>query len=291
MFLHNRSPQKTANITSKQIGEIIVNRQRTSHRRHLSPTILFRGGSTTSAVGIERQESKTLSSLSVVVSTSFGSSFLDKKKKFTVTSNSTVLDLKEQIASKFPGSPPVEVQQLFFSSRLLSNDSELLCNVSALQPVPILLDAISGTSVYNRTLSIRQSLEAYVATVVQQSYIGKQLNSLHSRSADAENQSQMQVQMQVQMQAVAYRGMFRALNESLYCSYGEEIQAALLAERDPETAAADTAAWRGPGRGSRKATPLAAALAKEFDLNARGLLNFLYYSLVLAVRPCCFELL
>ena len=212
-----------------------------------------------------------------------------------MTSNSTVLDLKEQIASKFPGSPPVEVQQLFFSSRLLSNDSELLCNVSALQPVPILLDAISGTSVYNRTLSIRQSLEAYVATVVQQSYIGKQLNSLHSRSADAENcsavQSQMQVQVQMQMQAVAYRGMFRALNESLYCSYGEEIQAALLAERDPETAAADTAAWRGPGRGSKKATPLAAALAKEFDLNARGLLNFLYYSLVLAVRPCCFELL
>ena len=93
--------------------------------------------------------------------------------------------------------------------------------VLCVQPVPILLDAIAGTSVYNRTLSIRQALEAYVATVVQQSYIGKQLNSLHSTSAASSNFSgiQSETQTQTQMQAIAFRVMFQALNESLYRSY------------------------------------------------------------------------
>ena len=272
MFIHKRTPPVKRNTTTtiKQIDD----RHGNPHLQHLAPIILFRGGSTGA---IELKDSKILSSLSVVVSTSFGSSFLDKKKKFTLTSNSTIFDLKEQIASKFPGSPPVEIQHLFFSSRHLSNDSELLSNISTMQPVPILLDVISGNSVYNRTLSVRQSLEAYVSTVVQQSFVGKKLNSLYSRSL-----SPVETDSDAQMEAIAFRSMFHTLNETLYSSYGEEIRAALQAERDPETAAADTAAWRDPNR--KKAAPLTAALAKEFDLNVRGLVNFLYYSLVLMVR-------
>lgn len=261
------------NTTSKQIDDIFT-RHGNPHLKHVAPIILLRGGSTGT---IDRKDSTIVSSLSVVVSTSFGSSFLDKKKKFTLASNSTIFDLKEQIASKFPGSPPVEIQQLYFSSRHLIDDSELVSNISSMQPVPILLDVISGNSVYNRTLSIRQSLEAYVSTVVQQSFIGKKLNSLYSRSL-----SPVEAVSAIQMEAIAFRSMFHELNDTLYTSYGEEIRAALQAERDPETTAADTAAWRDPNR--KKASPLTAALAKEFDLNVRGLVNFLYYSLVLMVR-------
>eukprot|EP01035_Chromulina_nebulosa_P025729 gene25729-33600_t len=275
MFIHKRTHQIKGNTTSKQIDDIFT-RHGNTHLKHVAPIILLRGGSTGT---IERKDSTIVSSLSVVVSTSFGSSFLDKKKKFTLASNSTIFDLKEQIASKFPGSPPVEIQQLYFSSRHLNDDSELVSNISSMQPVPILLDVISGNSVYNRTLSVRQSLEAYVSTVVQQSFIGKKLNSLYSRSL-----SPVEAVSTIQMEAIAFRSMFHELNDTLYTSYGEEIRAALQAERDPETTAADTAAWRDPNR--KKASPLTAALAKEFDLNVRGLVNFLYYSLVLMFFAC-----
>ena len=236
---------------------------------HKLDSLLLRVGNT--EIGSESKSQ--ISTITVVVSTSFGSSFLDKKKKFLVPNNTTVAELKEQIATKFPGSPPVEIQQLFYNSKFLNNDSQLISNLSVIQPFSILLDTISGTSVYNRTLSIKQALEAYVATVVQQSFIGKKINSIYSPSND-DNST-------LKMEAVIYRNMFNALNESIYETYADEIRAALQAERNPETLAADTMAWRGQSR--KKVSPLAAALAKEFDLNMRGLTSFLYYSVVLLV--------
>jgi len=219
-------------------------------------------------------------SVSVIVTTSFGSSFLDKKKKFILPSNSTVSDLKNQIAAKFPGSPPKHIQRLFFSSRLLNNDSEIISNVSIMQPVPIILDSISGTGVYNRSLSVSQGIEAYVSTLVQQSYLGNKLNSLFQQSVDPVNLNSNSTSQS--MESIIYRNMFVTLNESFYATYSDEIEAALQAERNPEVLAADTIAWRHADR--KKISPLAAALAKEFDLNLRGLVSFVYYSVVLLVR-------
>ena len=46
---------------------------------------------------------------SVIVSTSIGSSFLDKKKRLNLNRNSTVAELKVMVQEKFPGGPPVQV--------------------------------------------------------------------------------------------------------------------------------------------------------------------------------------
>lgn len=231
-------------------------------------SMLLRAGSADQSV---KNNDETVA---VIVSTAFGSAYLDKKKKFLLLSNATLLDLNEQIAKKFPGSPPAQLQRIFFSSRHLNNSSENIANISAMRPIPLILDTICGTGVYNRTMSISQALEAYVASVVQQSFIGSKIKALYQQQ-DSSNTSE-------KMESIAYRKMFLSLNESVYSTYEEEIKAALQEERNPDTLSPDTAAWRS--KGHKKVSPLAAALAKEFDLNIRGLKSFLYYSVVLLVR-------
>merc|ERR1712070_1260247 len=62
------------------------------------------------------------------------------------------------------------------------------------------------------------------------------------------------------------------------------IEEALMQEREPELVSSDTSAWRdADGQKPTKQTPLAAAVAKEFDLNWRGVRNFVYYSLLLVI--------
>lgn len=117
---------------------------------------------------------------SVLVSTSFGSHFLDKKKRLTILKNSTVAELKSQIHQKFPGSPPTELQNLYFTSRYLTDDDEVVSNITALSPIPIFLDMMCGTGVYNRTMSITQAIDAYVATIVQQSFLGDKMREILS---------------------------------------------------------------------------------------------------------------
>jgi hypothetical protein len=210
----------------------------------------------------------------VLVTTSFGSSFLDKKKKVTVPANSTVFELKLQLSSKFPGSPPVRLQRLFYTSRVL-NDSEVLGRTTTLSPIPLVLDMISGTSAYNRTLSIRSSIEAYVSTLVHQANIGAKMRD-----------QLMPAAQDTTMESPYYAELFRQLNASIYEQYKDDITAALEQEKEPDVRSADTEAWRGDGavdQSERPVNPLSAALAKEFDLNWRGLRNFAYYSLVLMV--------
>ena len=224
----------------------------------------------------------------VLVSTSFGSSFLDKKKKLVMNSNDTVLDLKMQLSTKFPGMPPVALQNLYYSSRLL-NDDELVRNISTLSPLPLVLDMMSGTSVYNRSMSVTQALDAYVATIVQQSYLGAQLQRLYTNSAGTKEHLPLMNTTdgvgEGTMQTVYYRQLYAAVNQSIYERYAVDITAALEAEKDPESIVDDTRAWRerDPALAAHYVNPLAAALAKEFDLNWRGLRHFAYYSVILAV--------
>ena len=69
-----------------------------------------RGGSSTvddidiSSSTLEKSDSYDVNPIcTVLVSTSFGSSFLDKRKRLTINRNATVSELKTLIREKFPG--------------------------------------------------------------------------------------------------------------------------------------------------------------------------------------------
>ena len=216
----------------------------------------------------------------ILVSTSVGSMFLDKKKRLSVPRNSTVGELKGLIEKKFPGCPPIPLQRLFVGIRLLQDD-EIIGNVTTTSPTPILLDMMSGVSVYNKTLSISQALEAHVASIVQQSYLGAKLResfttSIASTSASTNND----ISSVILPDSSYYRDMFDVVNRTLYETYAEDIAEALELEKEPETMADDTRAWRNP---QQETKPLAAALAKEFDLNGKGIKSFVYYSILLGI--------
>ena len=214
--------------------------------------------------------------INVLVSTSVGSSFLDKKKKFLVPANATVGDLKELIHQKFPGFPPPCLQRLYFGVRKVS-DSDVLRNLSPMPVIPILLDMITGTSVYSKTLSLSQTIEAYVSTIVQQAYISDSMRGLFNDVSQNDSNSSNEFQIP---ETSYYRDMFVQINSSLYEKYADDIKLALEEESEPETMSPDTVAWRGP---TKSKSPLAKLLAKEFDMNRRGLKNFIYFSALLAV--------
>jgi hypothetical protein len=247
--------------------------------------LLFRGGSTY----VDKKESmsekdvesgmkiaSSSSTINVLVSTSIGSDFLDKKKKFSLHKNATVYDLKQQIASKFPGSPPETLQRLFFGVREI-HGHEVLQNITTMPTIPILLDMITGTSVYTKSLSVSQAIDAYVASTVQQAYLGDQLRALIQQDAKSNNAGNETIP-----ETSYYREMYQQLNESIYSKYADDIRLALEEEREPETISTDTIAWRTANR-QREKSSLVKALAKEFDLNLRGLKGFLYYSGLLVV--------
>lgn len=237
----------------------------------------LRGGSTQqTAISIEPLSKDVI----LFVSTQLGNHFLDKKKRFSLSRNATVLELKQQVQQKFPGGPPVELQQLYIGDRLL-HDMEIVGNISALAAIPVLLDMITGTSAYNKTaISVAQALEAYTACTVHLSYIGDKLRTLITSSRTKLSQSDGS------MDTIHYRRMLESLHETITSRYALDISLAQEEERNPEMTgvmAADTAAWREKGNQQKPISPLAAAFAKEFDLNLRGLKNFVYYSVILAV--------
>lgn len=207
--------------------------------------------------------------VSVTVATSFGSTFLDKKKRLQLPRNSSVASLKELIESKFPANPPVRLQRLFAGTRYM-RDEDLVGNFTSASTLLVLLDMPSGTSVYNKSLTVEQALEAYSALTVQQTFLADKLKSLFSNEPPSPSD-----ETTVIPESTTYRDLFISLNESLYYTYQEDIIDALEAEKEPETITDDTAAWRL----SRKPqSPLVAAFAKEFDINLRSFKNFVYFS-------------
>lgn len=251
--------------------------------------IRFRGGAdiieTIESLDMKK-EIQSHDNCAIVVSTSVGSVFLDKKKRLSIPRNSTVAELKTMIEKKFPGCPPTGLQRLFLGIRALGDD-EIIGNITVTSPTPILLDMLSGTSVYNKTLSISQALEAHAALIVQQSYLGAKMLASYSEipTSVITNDS---MNIPVPLESGLYRDMFDSVNRTLYETYAEDIAEALERETEPETATDDTAAWRGK---RTETTPLTAALAKEFDLNMRGIRSFFYYSILLGVSKdfvlCC----
>eukprot|EP01039_Chlorochromonas_danica_P003763 gene3763-4113_t len=252
------------------------------HSHHLHRLFQIRGGQQQQSATIPQQESQptrsaTTQQCNILISTSIGSSFLDKKKKVTLPANTTIAELKEYLQSKFPGSPPKELQHLYYGTRLLGDD-EVVSNITTLPTIPLLLDMVSGHSIYDKTMSIEQALEGYVASVVQLTYLSNQLKTVIGYQPDDHNSNET---ITTKMESPTLRQLFQAVNRTIYETYADEIAYALEVEKDPEAFAADTKAWRSPQR--RAVSPLTAALAKEFDLNLRSLCSFLYYTAILLV--------
>lgn len=289
-------------FTGSTMVAVVANSKIAARLRHLGRhsavghTLVksLRGGSTTASDNTGKALHTAMpvkeETCAVLISTTVGSPFLDKRKRISVSKSATVWDVKAQLSQKFPGSPPQELQRLFFGIRLLSDD-QVVGNLSALNPIPIMLDMITGTSAYNKTMSISQSLEAYASIAVQQSYVGDRLKNLFAVGQQLQQQQYSPSSSAAASAAIAdsviidtaiYKDMFIAVNESIHATYMHDIHEALVEEQEPETFSADTASWR---HNKKDKSPITVALAKEFDLNMRGIRNFAYYSVLLGVRP------
>jgi len=253
--------------------------------RHKFRHIYIRGGSTDIDTKDNSNNEEQQAPCTILVSTSVGSSFLDKKKRLTISRNATVADLKQQVQSKFPGSPPIGLQKLFYGVKSLKDD-DVIGNITTASSIPILLDMLTGTSVYNKTMSITQALEAYASVIVHQAYVGDKMKAQYaslssSSSSELEtSNTTSEVNTDIIMETALYREMFESVKKSLYDTYAEDIFQALEEEKEPETITGDTAAWRGE---QAEVGPLNELLAKQFDMNFKSIKSFTYYSILLAI--------
>lgn len=225
--------------------------------------------------------------VTVIVSTSFGSQFLDKTKSISISPNATVIELKEIISQKFPGTPPVPFQRLFFQFRFLNN-TEVIGNISSLPKYPILLDMITGTSAYNRTMSISQALDAYVSTIVHQTYLSLTMQKLLlSRQQLVHNPETLYNEdssLDRALQSPNLREIYEAVNKTIYDQFGEDIAAALEVEKEPDIDSPDTRAWRqNYGDATQYKSPLETAWARQFGVNKQMMISLAYYSVMLLV--------
>lgn len=228
----------------------------------------------------------------ITVTTSVGSTFLDKIKRFSISRNASVLELKQSIRDKFPGNPPTQLQRIFYGFKLLSNHSQKVGELTPSPQIPILLDMLSGTSGYNKTMSITQALEAYVSAQVHQTYLSLATQKVFSsrdsiteselKSTTTASTSEQATAENGQMETLVLREIFDIMNKSVYEQYAEEIAVALEKEKEPEMIAADTIAWRR-GSALSERSPLQSAWAKQFDTNKQVALALVYYSVILVV--------
>jgi hypothetical protein len=250
----------------------------------------FRGSS---ALTEETPENKDVD---VIISTSLGSSFLDKKKKLKMKQSQTIKEVKESLKDKFPGSPPIVLQRLFQMNTLLPDELPLanLTQNNQGNSVLLILDMITGTSSYNRTLSVEQTVAAYLSSVVHLTYISDKLRqisnspSLQSYNNNLNNKNNNYNEENFELESINYRQFYEELNSTFYQQYLQDIEYALEAERDPEMGSSDTAAWRAVSEkqlnlNKNKKNPLLTAFTKEFDLNFRTFKNYCYYTLILVV--------
>lgn len=205
----------------------------------------------------------------ILVSTNIGSEFLDKKKKLSIPPTATVRHLKKLIKAKFPGSPPISLQRLACDTTIL-DDSVVVSEATSNGETPVVLETISGSGSYNRSLSVAQSIDAYVATIVQSAFIGNKLQQLGGGKPAAS--------LSDEIETLRYRDMLQAARENLETSYAVDIDAAKEAERSPEVSSAYS--WRVQ---KPSLSPLWKSLARELDLNTQSFFNMVYYSFLMVL--------
>ncbi len=244
----------------------------------------LKGGATLDQTTNEVEKIYT-GNITVIVATSFGSSYLDKSKRLSISRNTTILELKQLLSTKFPGSPPVQLQKLFYGLQSLKN-ADKIGNVTSAPQIPILLDMISGTSSYNTVLSVSQAIEAYVSLIIHQTYLSsvsqKIFSSRHILSPDSLNNEENSNENNID--SVTYRELFDVINRTVYNQYGAEIADALEREKEPEVVSPDTASWRQTSQNEIDKNPLTEAFVKQFDTNKQVALGLAYYSVILVVN-------
>ena len=248
----------------------------------------FSSSSDTNITSTQTQQPNLTGNATCIITTSLGSSFLDKTKKISIQRNSSVSQLKALIHDKFPGSPPVILQKVFYGFRALNN-TEIIGNITSSNQIPILLDMISGTGGYNKTMSISQAIEAYVSVIVHQTYLSSTMKKVFDQKDHvSDSSSTTSNEDNNRIETLSYREMFDMLNQTFYEQHHDEIMAALEKEKEPDIISADTLAWRKQHlddaiEDNDDRNPLIAAWAKQFDTNKQVALALVYYSIVLIV--------
>ena len=208
--------------------------------------------------------------ISVLVAVPMGLKYLDRKKLSGMSRNASVLELKRHLEATFPGYPPVVLQRIFWRSRLLDND-ELLGDICNTTTLTLTLDLLSGTSGYNRTGAIAETVDALISTQVHMAVNG---------AAILQNISPSNISTEDSLSACI--ALYRRLNASFYAQYAKEIERALLEERNPESASEDTMPWRR--KGDRiKYSALSLYLAKEFNLHMNSIKPILSNAFLMTV--------
>ena len=96
------------------------------------------------------------------------------------------------------------------------------------------LDIISGTSAYNKTMTVSQALEAHSSLIVHQAYLGNQLQELfRNQLVNSPNNTNMDLASPI-VETAIYKDMLHMLNDTLYSTYSEDIMNALEEEKEPE---------------------------------------------------------
>lgn len=248
-----------------------------------SPSILrYRGGSAVTPPPSIRSEVRQ-SPLHVqpeyrhvVVTAALGSRYLDRRKLLRIDSNATVAGLKDVLSRQFPGCPPPALQTLYLGSRVLLDDM-VMNNITDLSPIPVSMDLLTGTGIYNRTilsvsdaLEMLAALEAHaIANAKMQVYL---IDGGVRRNASGQNLHLV-------------KELFRSRNASIYDTMGGDIAAALTAEKNPEKETADTSAWRTPTANRMRMMGYKEVIGGTLNMNWEEVKSSLIASVLLSVSP------
>lgn len=200
--------------------------------------------------------------------------------------------LKEVIQEKFPGHPPTGLQKLYLESKIMQND-EILGHLTNKILLPIQLDLMSGTMLYNKTsVSLSKAIDAYISLSVHEAYLSNKLTEVITSPSSLPSKRSSSLRNMVP-DSIKYRLLYKKLNESFYEAHGSEIKAALEAEENPSMDSDDTHMWQSAtipatlantGVSSPSSSSIKDIIRRELLLNDKDIAKLTYWSCALMVR-------
>ena len=248
-----------------------------------------RGGASVSASSTSPQRTRdtTVGDITIFLTSNFGlSPFLQKTQKIKIPRNASVAKLKEIIQEKFPGHPPIGLQNLYLESKILRSD-KILGHLTNKIVLTIQLDLMSGTMMYNRTFALSKAIDAYISLEVHEAYLNNKLTEVII--SPSSSQSKISNSMRHMLpDSFKYRQLYKKLNESFYETYASDIKAAFEAEKDPSIEAEDTRRWQSatiPATVANKwgASTIKDIIRHELLLNDKSVAKLTYWSSALMV--------
>jgi hypothetical protein len=226
----------------------------------------------------QRTRDRVTGDMTILLTSNFGrSSFLFKTQKFKIPRNSTADQLKEAIQEKFPGHPPTGLQTLYLDSKAVP-DAAIWGNLTNKVLLPVQLDLMSGTLLYNRTssLTISKAIDAYVSLSVHEAYLNNKLTEVLTSQPLKDTPAALNMVPD----NIKYRILFKKLNESYHQELGPEIKAALEAEKDPSIDS-DDISTRVPN--SKDTNIIKDIFRRELILNDKDIAKLTFWSSALMV--------